>query len=380
MPAQRHLSYKERDVLLLIGTVKGAFLARRRAGVWDVGGPSFPGQSVYAMAYDGRAGRRRIWAGAESPHFGATLRSSDDFGREWTEPKEPNLRFPKDTGLTLERIWQIVPGRESEPSVLYCGVAPAALFVSHDNGLVWGLARGLHEHPHRSRWTPGGGGLCLHTIIPHPQAEGRMLVAVSTAGVYVTSDAGRTWRASNRGIRAEFLPDKHPEFGQCVHKVVRHPARPDRFFLQNHWGLYRSDDGGASWKDIANGVPSDFGFAMAIHPHDPDTVYIVPLESDEFRCPPGGRLRVYRTRDAGKSWKPLSRGLPRANSYDPVLRDALATDANDPAGVYFGTRGGRVFASSDAGTSWATVADGLPGVNCVKAIAIGAAPRRPSSR
>jgi photosystem II stability/assembly factor-like uncharacterized protein len=207
-----------------------------------------------------------------------------------------------------------------------------------------------------------------------------MLVAVSTAGVYVTSDAGRTWRASNRGIRAEFLPDKHPEFGQCVHKVVRHPARPDRFFLQNHWGLYRSDDGGASWKDVANGVPSDFGFAMAIHPHDPDTVYVVPLESDEFRCPPGGRLRVYRTRDAGKSWKPLSRGLPRANSYDPVLRDALATDSNDPAGVHFGTRGGRVFASSDAGTSWATVADGLPGVNCVKAIAIGATPRRPSFR
>jgi photosystem II stability/assembly factor-like uncharacterized protein len=198
--------------------------------------------------------------------------------------------------------------------------------------------------------------------------------------VYVTSDAGRTWRASNRGIRAEFLPDKHPEFGQCVHKVVRHPARPDRFFLQNHWGLYRSDDGGASWKDVANGVPSDFGFAMAIHPHDPDAVYVVPLESDEFRCPPDGRLRVYRTRDAGKSWKPLSRGLPRTNSYDPVLRDALATDSNSPAGVYFGTRGGRVFASSDAGTSWATVAEGLPGVNCLKAVAIGEVPRRPRSR
>jgi hypothetical protein len=249
-----------------------------------------------------------------------------------------DLRFPKDTGLALERIWQILPGRESEPAVLYCGVAPAALFVSQDNGHTWGLARGLHDHPHRARWNPGGGGLCLHTIIPHPTAEGRMLVAISTGGVYLTSDAGRTWRASNRGIRAEFLPDKHPEFGQCVHKVVRHPSRPDRFFLQNHWGLYRSDDGGSSWKDVANGVPSDFGFAMAMHPHDPDTVFIVPLESDQFRCPPGGRLRVYRTRDAGRSWRPLARGLPAGSSYDPVLRDALATDSNDPAGVYFGTR------------------------------------------
>jgi photosystem II stability/assembly factor-like uncharacterized protein len=380
MPAVRHLSFKDGDVLLLIGTVKGAFLARRRGAAWSVGGPYFPGQSVYAMAYDRRAGRHRIWAGPESSHFGAVLRSSDDFGRTWTEPKEPNLHFPKDTGLALERIWQITPGRESEPAVLYCGTAPAALFVSPDNGVTWSLARGLHEHPHRAKWRPGGDGLCLHTIVPHPQAEGRMLVAVSAAGVYVTSDAGRTWRASNRGIRAEFLPDKHPEFGQCVHKVVRHPARPDRFFLQSHWGLYRSDDGGASWNDVANGVPSDFGFAMAIHPHDPDTVYVVPLESDQFRCPPGARLRVYRTPDAGRSWRPLSRGLPAGNCYDDVLRDALATDSNDPAGVYFGTRGGRVFASKDAGTSWTTVADGLPGVTCVKAVVVAPAPRRPKAR
>jgi photosystem II stability/assembly factor-like uncharacterized protein len=197
-----------------------------------------------------------------------------------------------------------------------------------------------------------------------------MLVAISTGGVYLTSDGGRTWRASNRGIRAEFLPDKHPEFGQCVHKVVRHPSRPERFFLQNHWGLYRSDDGGASWKDIANGVPSDFGFAMAIHPHEPDTVYIVPLEADTFRCPPGGRLRVYRTRNAGKTWLPLNRGLP-AQSYDPVLRDALCTDDRDPAGVYFGTRGGKVFASKDAGSSWKMIADGLPSVTSVKAAVVG---------
>jgi photosystem II stability/assembly factor-like uncharacterized protein len=174
-------------------------------------------------------------------------------------------------------------------------------------------------------------------------------------------------------VRAEFLPDKHPEFGQCVHKVVRHPSRPDRFFLQNHWGLYRSDDGGANWKDIANGVPSDFGFGMAVHPHEPGTVYIVPIESDEFRCPPGGRLRVYRTRNAGASWQGLSRGLPQKNAFDVVLRDALATDSRDPAGVYFGTRGGTVYGSRDAGKSWKALAQGLPPVVCVRAAVVGAA-------
>ena len=375
MPAVRHLDFKDKDVLLMIGTVKGSFLARRRGASWELGGPHFAGQSVYAMAFDSRAGRRRVWAGTESPHFGAVLRASDDFGRRWTEPKAAHLGFPKDTGLALERIWQIVPGREREPGVLYCGVAPAGLFVSRDDGKTWSLVRGLHDHPHRARWTPGGGGLCLHTIVPHPELESHMLVAISTGGVYLTSDGGRSWRASNRGIRAEFLPDKHPEFGQCVHKVVRHPARPERFFLQNHWGLYRSDDGGASWKDIANGVPSDFGFAMAVHPHEPDTVYIVPLEADTFRCPPGGRLRVYRTRNAGKTWQPLTRGLPATKSYDPVLRDALCTDGRDPAGVYFGTRGGKVFASKDAGTSWRMIADGLPAVTCVKAAVIATGAR-----
>jgi photosystem II stability/assembly factor-like uncharacterized protein len=261
--------------------------------------------------------------------------------------------------------------------VLYCGVAPAALFESRDSGRTWQLVRGLFDHPHRPHWTPGFGGLALHTILPHPTDRERLLVAISAGGVYRTEDGGRSFLVSNRGIRAEFLPDKHPEFGQCVHKVVRHPARPERFFLQNHWGLYRSDDGGVSWQDVANGVPSDFGFAMAAHPHDPDTVYIVPLESDRFRCVPEGKLRVYRTRDAGKSWRPLSRGLPQRQAYETILRDGLATDTRDPAGVYFGTRSGKVFGSADEGGTWKPIVEGLPAVVCVKATVVGGtAPKR----
>ena len=213
--------------------------------------------------------------------------------------------------------------------------------------------------------------MCLHTIVLDPSDANRMLVAVSAAGVYRTDDGGKTWRARNAGVRAEFLPDKFPEFGQCVHKVVHHPARPERLFLQNHWGLYRSDDWGDSWHDIANGVPSDFGFAMQMHPRDLDTVYIVPLESDEFRCTPDARLRVYRTRDAGSSWEPLENGLPQNGAYETVLRDALTADSHEPAGIYFGTRAGKLFGSADDGESWRELADGLPPVVCVKAAMAG---------
>jgi hypothetical protein len=226
---------------------------------------------------------------------------------------------------------------------------------------------GFLEHEHRERWTPGGGGLCMHTIVLHPTEPERMLVAFSTGGVYGTDDGGASWSPRNSGVRAEFLPDKHPEFGQCVHKIVHHPDRPERLFLQNHWGLYRSDDWAESWQDIANGVPSDFGFAMAMHPTDPDTVYIVPLESDGFRCTPEAKLRVYRTRDAGASWEPLTEGLPQESAYETVLRDALDTDDAGPAGVYFGTRSGKVYASRNHGDSWALVTEGLPPVVCVKA-------------
>jgi photosystem II stability/assembly factor-like uncharacterized protein len=364
----RHVSPKGGDALVMVGTMKGAFLFRADASRarWQHGGPYFPGEAVYAMAYDGRAGRRRLWAAPESSHFGAVMRSSDDFGKTWTSAEEGNIRFPEDAGVSLKRVWQIAPARAEEPEVLYAGVEPAALFESHDGGTQWSLVRGLWDHPHRPQWQPGGGGQCLHTVLLDPTRRHRIHIAISTGGVYRTDDGGRSWRTAHKGVRAQYLPDKHPEFGQCVHKIARDAARPDRLYLQNHWGLYRTDDAGDSWKDVANGVPSDFGFAMATHPHEPDTAYIVPIESDAFRCTPEGRLRVYRTRDAGKSWQPLTRGLPQKDALETVLRDALATDSLPKAGVYFGTRSGKLFASRDSGTSWTKVADGLPPIVCVK--------------
>ena len=362
------------DVVLLVGTMKGAFLVWSDAGrrEWRIDGPHFRGESVYAMAMDQRGGRRRMLAATRSMFWGALIRASDDFGATWSEPDRQNIRFAEGSGDALVNVWQIRPGRESEPDVLYCGVEPAALFESRDAGESWSPVEGLLNHEHRPRWTPGAGGLCLHTILPDPANDQRMAVAISTGGFYRTDDGGRSWRARNVGVRAVFLPDHYPEFGQCVHKVAHHPSRPERLFLQNHWGLYRSDDWGDSWHDVANGVPSDFGFAMEVHPHHPDTAFIVPLESDQFRCVPEARLRVYRTRDAGASWEPLGEGLPQHDAYDTVLRDALATDRHDPAGIYFGTRGGKLFGSADEGESWSEITDALPPIVCVKAAVVGA--------
>jgi photosystem II stability/assembly factor-like uncharacterized protein len=350
--------------------MKGAFLFRgdARRAHWTMGGPYFAGEAVYAMAYDARSGRQHLWAGPNSMHWGGLLRRSDDFGRSWTDPQEGNIKFPGFTGAALKQIWQIAAG--ADDTTLYCGVEPAALFVSRDAGETWSLVEGLWNHPQRSAWEPGGGGLCLHTILQDPERPQRLRIAISTGGMYLTDDEGASWRPSNKGIRADFLPDKYPEFGQCVHKVVQARSRPDRMFLQNHWGLYRSDDRGETWTDIANGVPSDFGFPIAVHPADPETAWIVPLESDVFRCTPEGKLRVFRTRDAGASWQPLTRGLPQEGAFETVLRDALAVDAFERPGVYFGTRSGKLFASRDEGESWAEIADSLPPIVSVRAVTV----------
>jgi photosystem II stability/assembly factor-like uncharacterized protein len=368
---------RKQDALLLVGTMKGAFVLRSDASRknWRIEGPHFRGEAVYALLHDTRAGRPRTFAATNSMHWGPTLRTSEDSGRTWSEPGPQTVRFPAESGRALAQIWQIAPGRAKDPDVFYCGVEPAALFESRDGGKSWEPNKGLLNHEHQPKWQPGGGGLCLHTIVLDPDNPRRMLVAMSTGGVYRSDDGGRSWRARNAGVRAQFMPEEHryPEFGQCVHKVVHHPSRPGRLFLQNHWGLYRSDDWGDSWKDIANGVPSDFGFAMQMHPHDPDTVYIVPIEADIFRATPEAKLRVYRTRNAGESWEPLTKGLPQKGAYENVLRDALTADSFDSAGIYFGTRSGKLYGSPDEGRTWTEIANALPPIVCVKTGTAGAA-------
>lgn len=370
MPTTNQVSVSSGDNLLLIGTTKGAFVFRSGAErqSWEKAGPYFPGRSIYAFAHDGRNGRNRLWAAVNSPYWGSFLSSSNDFGLTWSDPETYNIKFPEGSDVSLKQIWQIAPGHPGEPDTLYCGVEPAALFKSTDAGDSWSLERGLFDHPHRTKWMPGGGGLCLHTILPDPLNSDRMFIAISTGGVYRTDDGGRHWQPRNKGIRAKFLPpdQQYPEWGQCVHKVVSHPSNPDRMFLQHHWGVYRSDDAGDSWNDIGKGLPSDFGFAMEMDPHDADTVYIIPIESDEFRCTPEAKLRVYRTRNGGDSWEPLTKGLPQENALETILRDNMKADENAPTGLYFGTRNGKLFGSSDGGDSWCMIADGLPAITCVK--------------
>ncbi len=370
-------SSKTQEALLLVGTMKGAFVLRsdKSRKKWKIEGPHFRGEAVYALLHDTRGDRPRTFAATHSMHWGPMLRTSNDSGATWSEGGPQTVRFPADSGRALAQIWQIASGRVSQPDVFYCGVEPAALFESRDGGESWQPNQGLLNHEHQPKWQPGGGGLCLHTIILDPENPRRMLIAMSTGGVYRSDDGGKSWRARNVGVRAQFLPAEHryPEFGQCVHKVVHHPSRPGRLFLQNHWGLYRSDDWGDSWHDIANGVPSDFGFAMQMHPHDPDTVYIVPIEADIFRATPEAKLRVYRTRNAGASWEPLTRGLPQSGAYENVLRDALAADSFDSAGIYFGTRSGKLYGSNDEGTTWTEIADALPPIVCVKTGTVGTA-------
>ncbi len=370
MPTPGHVNVRPGSVVTMVGTMKGAFLLRsdseRRD--WEVGGPYFPGRAIYALALDQRNGRQRLWAAVNSSFWGSYLSTSDDFGRTWSEPDTYTVKFPAEADNSIKQIWQIVSGNADEPETLYCGVEPAALFRSDDAGKSWTLVQGLYDHPHRPQWQPGGGGLCLHTILSDPANPKRMHIAISTGGVYRTDDGGSTWKPRNLGVRAQFLPPEnwYPEFGQCVHKIVSHPTNPNRLFLQNHWGLYKSEDGGDSWTDIANGVPSDFGFALEIDPHDPNTAYIIPLESDEFRCTPEAKLRVYRTRNAGESWEALTEGLPQENAFETVLRDALVADSLAPAGLYFGTRNGKLFASHNGGDSWQAIAEGLPPIVCVK--------------
>lgn len=356
------------DVVVLVGTTKGLFVLAGGSDrdSWRQAGPWFPGEEIYAAALDCRNGRSRLLVGATSSHWGPSVYTSDDLGASWNEPAPETLVFPPGTGAAVARVWQLQPAGDAEPDVVYAGVEPAALFRSDDGGTTFRLDENLWNHEHRPQWQPGGGGLCLHTILPDPTGGSRLAIAVSAAGFYRTLD-GTTWEAANRGITAPFLPEPTPAFGQCVHKVDRHPTRPDTLFLQHHWGVYRSDDFGGSWTEIgADQLPSTFGFPIVVDPNAPATAYVLPLDSDLFRCSVDGRLRVFRTTDGGATWEGLGQGLPQENAYLTVLRDGFCADALDPAGLYIGTRTGEVFASPDAGESWHEVARHLPPVTCVK--------------
>jgi hypothetical protein len=356
------------DVVVLVGTTKGLFAltAGPDRQQWRLAGPWFQGEEIYSVTLDGRGGRARLLVGGGSSHFGPSLYRSDDLGATWAEPDPQTLAFPEDADAAVARIWQLQPASAAQPDVVYAGVEPAALFRSDDGGESFRLDEALWSHEHRPQWQPGGGGLCLHTVLPDPAGGPRLGIAVSAAGFYRTED-GQKWEAANTGIKAPFLPEPTPEFGQCVHKVDHHPSQPDTLFLQHHWGVYRSDDFGTTWEEIGSDrLPSTFGFPVVVDPNRPGTAYVVPLTSDLFRCTPDGRLRVYRTSDGGTTWAELATGLPQDNAWLTVLRDGFTADALDPAGLYLGTRTGDVFASPDAGETWRELACHLPPVTCIK--------------
>jgi len=352
-----------KKILLLAGTKKGLFLfTSKNRKSWQSHGPFIMGREIHHAVFDPRTAK--IFATSNDAWFGSQIVRSDNLGKSWKSAKQ-NPAFASDSGLKLERLWHIEPGRANEPKVLYAGVAPAALFRSDDSGATWNEIKTLSQHPTRSRWHPGAGGLCLHSVALDPSNPLRMFVGISAVGVFRTDDGGATWQTANRGTRADFMPVKKPEFGQCVHKLLLSPGDSGLLFQQNHCGVYRSANGGESWNEISNGLPSDFGFPLGIHPREPETVYVIPLKGAEFRCPPDNSLRVYRSRNGGKSWKALTRGLPQKQAFMSVLREGMAVDHCDPAGIYFGTNTGKIYASRDEGDSWEMLADNLPPVSSI---------------
>jgi len=360
------------STLLMVGTRKGLWVGRsdeaRRE--WEWSGPHFPMQEVYSVLIDRRGDAPRLFAGSSSSWFGPQVYRSDDLGETWDETPNGAIRFPEDTGATLASVWQLQPGSPAgDDGVVWAGTEPGAVFKSTDRGETFELVRGLWDHPHRTEWNEGYGGQAFHTVLPHPKDADRVLAAISTGGVYATEDGGTTWSPHNTGVKAEFMPGErtYPEFGQCVHKVARDSANPDRLYLQNHGGVYRSDDGGETWNDIASGLPSEFGFAMVAHPHRADTAYSFPITDAGGRWPVDGKARVARTTDAGESWELLGEGDLPDEYFAAVMRDAMCADDHETAGLYVGGRNGSVFCSADEGESWSEIHRDLPDVLVVRA-------------
>ncbi len=359
-----------RDILLMCGTSKGAFLFHSRAGgAFVQSGPFLPEAEVNHVTWDPRDWS--ILAAANSPFYGAAVRRSRDMGATWDKVGEGPAYGPDDEE-SVTRVWHIVPGPAEHPGEIYAGVEASGLFRSGDGGETWHEVRALREHPTHSEWGPGFGGKCLHTIALDPFRPGRIFTACSAGGVYRSDDAGKAWAPRNRGLSAEFMPEgqQYPEVGQCVHKFSLSPAKKDRIYLQNHGGVYRSDDGGDSWNYIAGGLPSDFGFPVVAHPRREDTAFVIPIER-RGRYAPQGNLTVWRTDDAGETWRPLRKGLA-TGVYVAVLRDAFTADGEDPLGLYFGTASGSVFASSDEGEIWQEIGRHLPRILSVEAAALDA--------
>lgn len=386
------------SVRVLVGTRKGAFIltadGARRA--WSVAGPFFGGWEIYHVK-GSPVDPDRIYASQTSGWFGQFIQRSDDGGKTWSPPggeKMPDAYDPPaaasnkfaydtspETGKPLtthqwydgtqhpwefKRVWHLEPALD-DPDTVYAGVEDAALFRTTDGGASWHELAGLRGHVSGPQWMPGAGGMCLHTILLHPTNPDRIFIAISAAGTFRTDDGGKTWKPINRGLHSNFMPDPDAEVGHCVHRIAMHPSRPDVLFMQKHWDVMRSDDAGDTWREVSDGgLPSDFGFPIAVHAHEPETIYVVPITSDSLHYPPEGKLRVYRSRTGGGQWEALTQGLPQKDCYVNVLRDAMAVDSLDPCGVYFGTTGGQVYASADSGDHWIPIVRDLPAVLSVE--------------
>jgi photosystem II stability/assembly factor-like uncharacterized protein len=387
-------------VRVLVGTRKGAFVLESdgQRKKWDVNGPHFAGWEIYHVK-GSPADPDRLFASQTSGWFGQIIQRSDDGGKTWHQPGTPpgeptktpdgmpkgeSNKFAYDdspgTGKPLtthqwydgsqrpwefKRVWHLEPSLK-DPDTVYAGVEDAALFRSTDGGQNWKELSGLRGHGTGPQWQPGAGGLCLHTIIQDPKDAKRIFVAISSAGAFRTDDGGTTWKPINRGLKSQYIPDPEAEIGHCVHRIAMHPSRPNVLFMQKHWDVLRSDDAGDSWKEVSGNLPSDFGFVIDVNANEPETIYVVPIKSDSEHFPPDGKLRVYRSRSGGNEWEAMTNGLPQKDCYVNVLRDAMAVDALDKCGVYFGTTGGQVYASADAGDTWAPIVRDLPPVLSVE--------------
>lgn len=363
-------------VRVLVGTRKGAFIltADGKRDHWTVDGPHFGGWEIFHFA-GSSADPNRLYVSQSSGWFGQTMQRSNDGGKTW-ETVGNEFAYEGEAGTHLwydgtphpwefKRVWHLEPS-PSDPDVVYAGAEDASLFITKDGGRSWKEISALRRHESGSRWQPGAGGMCLHTIILDPNDPDRIYIAISAAGAFRTDDGGATWRPINRGLKSNFLPEPEAEVGHCVHRMTMHPSKPGVLFMQKHWDVMRSDDSGDVWREVSGDLPSDFGFPIQVHAHEPETIYVVPIKSDSEHYPPEGKLRVYRSRSGGVDWEPLGDGLPQSDCYVNVLRDAMAADKLDPCGVYFGTTGGQVYASADSGDHWAPIVRDLPAVLSVE--------------